>query len=201
MSLLLSAAGILTVAIGFASQTSASNIISGLFLIGEKPFEIGEVIKIGDTTGEVISIDLLSVKLRTFDNLYVRIANENLIKSEITNLNRFPLRRVDLVLGLDYSQDLKQALEVLSLVAAHNPLCFEEPKPLFIFKGFSDSSVDLQFSVWARQENFLEVKNALHIEIKEAFDERGIPFPFPQRTVHMAAAGYLPTLKADQDAV
>ena len=90
MSLLLGAAGILTVALGFASQTSASNIISGLFLIGEKPFEIGEVIRIGGTTGEVISIDLLSVKLRTMDNLYVRIANENLIKSEITNLNRFP---------------------------------------------------------------------------------------------------------------
>lgn len=186
MSLLLGAAGILTVALGFASQTSASNIISGLFLIGEKPFEIGEVIRIGGTTGEVISIDLLSVKLRTFDNLYVRIANENLIKSEITNLNRFPIRRVDLTIGLDYRQDLKKAMEVILQVADVNPLCLDEPKPVFVFQAYADSAINVQFSVWARQENFLEVRNAMYIDIKEAFDANGISIPFPQRTIHVA---------------
>lgn len=186
MSLLLGAAGILTVALGFASQTSASNIISGLFLIGEKPFEIGEAIRIGGTTGEVISIDLLSVKLRTFDNLYVRIANENLIKSEITNLNRFPIRRIDLTIGLDYQQDLNEAMQVMGQVADENPLCMDEPKPMFIFQSYADSAINVQFSVWARQENFLEVRNAMYIDIKEAFDANGITIPFPQRTIHVA---------------
>ena len=76
LSILVGAAGILSVAVGFASQTSASNLISGLFLVAERPFSVGDVITLGATTGEVLSIDLLSVKLRTLDNLYVRIPNE-----------------------------------------------------------------------------------------------------------------------------
>src|SRR5690554_7225950 len=81
LEVVLGAAGILTVAIGFASQTSASNIISGLFLVMEKPFEIGDMIEVDATAGEVIAIDLLSVKIRTPDNLFVRVPNETLIKS------------------------------------------------------------------------------------------------------------------------
>ena len=96
LGVLLGAAGILTVAIGFASQTSASNLISGLFLLAEKPFAIGDTIRVGTTTGEVLSVDLLSVKLRTFDNLYVRIPNESLIKAEMTNLTKFPIRRLEI---------------------------------------------------------------------------------------------------------
>lgn len=100
LSILLGAAGIFTVAIGFASQTSASNLISGLFLMIERPFSISDVIKVNDITGEVISIDLLSVKLRTFDNLFVRIPNESMIKSAVTTLTKFPIRRVDLKIGI-----------------------------------------------------------------------------------------------------
>ncbi len=99
---LLGAAGILTLAIGFASQTSVSNIISGLFIILERSIEVGDVIKVGSTTGEVIAIDLLSTKLRTFDNLLVRIPNETMIKAEITTLTRFPIRRLDLRIGVAY---------------------------------------------------------------------------------------------------
>lgn len=181
---LLGAAGILTVALGFASQTSASNIISGLFLLGEKAFAVGDVIRIGTTTGEVLSIDLLSVKLRTFDNLYVRVANENLIKSEITNLTRFPIRRVDLQIGVAYKEDLERVFAVLTEVADRNPLCLEEPNPQFIFQGYGESSLNFQFSVWALRENFLALKNAIHLEIKEAFDAAGIEIPFPHRALY-----------------
>lgn len=80
LNVLLGAASVLTVAIGFASQTSASNFISGIFLMAERSFVIGDVIKVGNTVGEVLSIDLLSVKVRTFDNLFVRLPNEALIK-------------------------------------------------------------------------------------------------------------------------
>lgn len=183
LGVLLGAAGILTVALGFASQTSASNLISGLFLIGERPFVVGDVIRVGTTTGEVLSIDLLSVKLRTFDNLFVRIPNETLIKSEITNLTRFPIRRVDLQIGVAYKEDIDRVREVLTAVAERNPLCLTEPKPLFIFLGFGESGINIQFSVWAERDNFLELKNRIQTEIKQAFERAGIEIPYPHRVV------------------
>ena len=184
LNVLLGAAGILTVAVGFASQTSASNLISGMFLLVERPFSIGDIIKIGNTTGEVLNIDLLSVKLRTFDNLFVRIPNETLIKSEITTLTRFPIRRFDLQMGVAYKEDIEHVKTVLSEVAEANPLCLEEPKPLFIHQGFGESSVNFQFSVWAKRENFLDLRNSIQIEIQEAFNKAGIEIPFPHRTIY-----------------
>lgn len=187
LSVLLGAAGVLSVALGFASQTSASNLISGLFLIGEKPFQLGDTIKVGNTTGEVLSIDLLSVKLRTFDNLFVRIPNESLIKSEVTNLTRFPIRRFDLLMGVAYKEQIATVRKVLHEVADKNPLCLDEPAPMFLFLGFGDSALNIQFSVWSKRENFRELRNSLQEEIKLAFDQAGIEIPFPQRTVHLAA--------------
>lgn len=184
LSVVLGAAGVLSVALGFASQTSASNLISGLFLVTEAPFGIGDIIKVGNYTGEVLSIDLLSVKLRTFDNLFVRIPNETLIKSEIVNLTRFPIRRVDLQLGIAYKEDIALVRELLIKVADEFPLCLDEPRPLVIFQGFGNSSLDLQFSIWAKRENFLEVRNRLPERIKQAFDENGIEIPFPHVSVY-----------------
>jgi len=184
---ILGAAGILSVAIGFASQTSASNVISGLFLLGEKPFSIGDVIKVGETLGEVLSIDLLSVKLRTFDNLFVRIANENLIKSEITNLTRFPIRRIDLQVGVAYKEDMRKVMKILDEVADANPLVLANPNPLFIFKGYGDSALEFQFSVWTLRENYLQTMNSIKVEIKETFDANDIEIPFPHRTLYMGS--------------
>ncbi|MFC2085635.1 mechanosensitive ion channel family protein [Bacteroidota bacterium] len=184
IGILLGAAGFLTVAIGFASQSSASNIISGLFLLGEKSFEVGDVIRVGTTTGEVLSIDLLSVKIRTFDNLFVRVANENVIKSEITNLSRFPIRRLDMKIGVAYKEDLKLVFRVLEGVADANTLCLDEPVPLFIFEGYGDSALTLQFSVWCERNNFLQLKNQMHLEVKAAFDKHGIEIPFPHRSLY-----------------
>lgn len=184
LGVLLGAAGVLSVAIGFASQTSASNLISGLFLIGEQPFQIGDVIKVGNTTGEVLSIDLLSVKLRTFDNLFVRIPNESLIKSEVTNLTRFPIRRFDLLLGVAYKEDIATVRKVLFEVADQNPLSLDEPAPAFLFTGFGDSALNIQFSVWSTTENFRALRNSLQEEIKVAFDQAGIEIPFPHRTLY-----------------
>ncbi len=184
-SVLLGAAGILTVAAGFASQTSASNLISGLFLIAERPFVVGDAIKVGDTTGEVLSVDLLSVKLRTFDNVYVRVPNESLIKSEIVNFSRFPIRRIDVAVSVARHEDIGRVREVLMQVAEEEPLCLAEPSPLFIFLGFGESALNIQFSVWAQRENFLVVKNGIQEAIKRAFDACGITIPFPQRDVHV----------------
>jgi len=184
LSVLLGAASVLTVAIGFASQTSASNFISGLFLMAERSFTIGDVIKVGSTVGEVLSIDLLSVKVRTYENLFVRLPNEALIKSEVTTLTKFPIRRLDMKIGIAYKENIAHVKAVLDKVAANNPLCLEEPKPVFIFQGFEESSLGLQFSVWAKRENFLELKNTMYEQIKLAFDEADIEIPFPHVSIY-----------------
>lgn len=184
LGVLLGAAGILTVAVGFASQTSASNVISGLFLLGERPFKVGDIIRVNQTTGEVLSIDLLSVKLRTFENLFVRIPNETMIKSEVTNLRHFPIRRIDINVGVAYKEDMCFVREVLLEVADRNPLCLEEPAPSILFQLFGDSSIDHTLRVWARSENFLALRNSIPVEIKEAFDKHGIEIPFPHRTLY-----------------
>lgn len=183
LSVLLGAAGVLTVALGFASQTSVSNLISGLFLIGERAFEVGETVKIGDVTGDVLAIDWMSVKLRTFDNLMVRVPNETVLKAQITNLTRFPIRRLDQLLGVAYGTDLDRVRELLMGIAHGNPLCLDEPKPILFHKGFGDSAIQLQFSVWILTPNFIEVKNLLPQEIAGAFEGAGIEIPFPQRTL------------------
>ena len=184
LNVLLGAASVLTVAIGFASQTSASNFISGIFLMAERSFVIGDVIKVGSTVGEVLSIDLLSVKVRTFDNLFVRLPNEALIKSEVTTFTKFPIRRLDMKIGVAYKENIAKVKGILEKVAFDNPLCLEEPKPLYIFQGFEDSSLSLQFSVWAKRENFLELKNSMYEQIKNAFDEENIEIPFPHMTLY-----------------
>jgi small-conductance mechanosensitive channel len=184
LGVLLGAAGLLTVALGFASQTSASNLISGLFLIAERPFVVGNIITVEGVTGEVLSIDLLSVKLRTFDNLYVRVPNETIIKTRVTNNSHFPIRRFDMAVGVAYKEDLDRVRTILNEVADRNPLVLTEPAPLFIFMGFGDSSLDMQFSVWAQRETWLEMRNQMHLQVKAAFDAHGVEIPFPHRTLY-----------------
>jgi small-conductance mechanosensitive channel len=107
-----------------------------------------------------------------------------MIKSEVTNLRRFPVRRVDLQVGVAYREDLREVREVLLEVADRNPLCLSEPAPSVLFDGFADSSMNYQFRVWAKTENFLDLRNSIPVEIKEAFDEHGIEIPFPHRTLY-----------------
>lgn len=184
LGILLGTAGILTVALAFASQTSMSNLISGLFLIAENPFQVGDLVQIGTTVGEVLEIDLLSVKLRRFDNTFVRLPNELLIKSEFWTLTKFPIRRLDLKFGVAYKEDIGRVRDILVEVADKNPLCLEEPRPLFIFQGFGDSALEIQFSVWVLKDNFLSLRNSIQEEIKRAFDMAGIEIPFPHRTLY-----------------
>jgi small-conductance mechanosensitive channel len=185
---LLGAAGILGIALGFASQTSVSNVISGFFLMAEQPFVVDDVIQIGPTTGRVLSIDMISVKLRTFDNRFVRIPNETIVKSEVTTITRFPIRRVDVELGVAYKEDVARVREVLLDVARLNPRCLMEPEPVIVFRGYGESSLDFLFGVWAAREHWLELKNSIHEGIKARFDAEGIEIPFPHRTLYVGSA-------------
>ncbi len=185
---LLGAAGIAGVAIGFAAQTSLSNIISGIFLISEQPFAVGDVIKIGETTGIVLSIDLLSVKLRLFDNKFVRIPNENIIKGEVTNITRFPIRRYDINMGVAYKEDIVRVMKILKEVANKNPYCLDEPEPTFIFLNFGNSALEFLFAVWFVKTDFVKLRNTLMPEIKRRFDEENIEIPFPHQSLYVGAA-------------
>lgn len=188
LSYLLGAAGVLTIAVGFAAQTAMSNLISGIFLLGERPFRVGDVIEVDGQRGTVLAIDLLSVKLRTPDNLMVRIPTESLLKSVVSNITHYPIRRLNLPIGVAYHEDLERVEDILHAVADGIPECLQEPAPRVIFLGFGDSSMNLQFSVWVTQEAYLDLLTGLPIAVKRAFDDAGVEIPFPQRTVHMPSA-------------
>ncbi|MFP4355703.1 MAG: mechanosensitive ion channel family protein [Phycisphaerae bacterium] len=188
LTALLGAAGIAGIAIGFASQTSISNIISGLFMISEKPFSVGDVIQVGNTTGIVLSIDLLAVKLRTFDNKFVRIPNETLIKSEVTNITRYPIRRLDIKLSVAYKEDVEKVRQILKEIASGNPHSLDEPEPLILFTNFGESGLEFLFGVWFAKMDFLTLRNSIMQEIKRRFDAEGIEIPFAHRTLYAGKA-------------
>lgn len=182
------AAGVIGLVVGIASQTSIGNIISGFFLVSEKSFEIGDIIRIGDKTGTVYSIDLLSIKIRTFDNLLIRIPNQTVISTELINVTRFPIRRMDIIVSVAYKENLTTVKSVLESVARNNPLCLDEPEPVIIFQNYGASGIDITMGVWVERTNFLKVKNAVFMEIKEAFNKEGIEIPFPHISLYTGEA-------------
>jgi small-conductance mechanosensitive channel len=188
LTALLGAAGIVGIAVGFASQTSVSNIISGLFLISEKPFAVGDAIRIGATTGIIQSIDLLSIKLRTFDNLFVRIPNEKILTSEVTNITRFPIRRMDIMLQVSYREDLDRVRAVLTTIARGNRYCLDEPAPVILCTEFKESGVELLFGLWFSKADFMNLKNSIMQDIRKRFMAEGIGIPYPTRTLHVVDA-------------
>jgi small-conductance mechanosensitive channel len=188
LTALLGAAGIVGIAVGFASQTSVSNIISGLFLISEKPFAVGDAIRIGTTTGIIQSIDLLSIKLRTFDNLFVRIPNEKILTSEVTNITRFPIRRMDIMLQVSYGENLERVRGVLAHVARANRYCLDEPAPVILCTEFKESGVELLFGLWFSKADFMNLKNSIMQDIRTRFAAEGIAIPYPTRTLKFADA-------------
>ena len=188
VSALLGAAGIVGIAIGFASQTSMSNIVSGLFLIWEKPFALGDVIRIGSTTGIIQSIDLLSVKIRTFDNLFIRIPNEKILSSEVTNITRFPIRRMDITLQVGYREDLDRVHDVLKSIARESRYSLDEPEPIVMFTDFKDSGIEVLFALWFAKADFLNLKNSIMKDITSRFRAEGIEMPFPHRVIVQSEA-------------
>lgn len=178
------AAGVIGLVVGVASQASIGNIVSGFFMVSEKSFELGDVIRIGTTTGTVYAIDLLSVKLRTFDNLLVRIPNQTVISSEVTNITKFPIRRYDIDLSVAYKEDLGKVKTVLENIVSANPLCLDEPAPVIIFRGFGDSGINIMLGVWFEKANLSKVRESIFREIKAAFDAEGIEIPFPHLSIY-----------------
>ena len=181
---LLGAAGIIGIAIGFASQTSVSNIISGLFLIAEKPFMVNDVISVGNLTGQVLSIDILSVKLRTFDNKFVRIPNETLIKSEVTTITRFPIRRLEIPLAIAYKENIQRVKQIILEVINSNPIALQEPLPEVRIESIGNFSIDLKVIIWAEKDDYLTLKNSILEELKLTLDNQQIEMAIPLFAMH-----------------
>jgi small-conductance mechanosensitive channel len=184
LGVLLGAAGVATVAIGFASQTSLSNVISGFFLFGERPFKIGDLIEADGVTGEVLAVDLISTKLRTFDNHYVRIPNETLLKNKVVNFTRFPIRRLDLEIPIAYGEQLDRVRQLLLAIADRNAHCLAEPAPVLFVKSFGSSALSAQFSVWCDTPAFLLLRTSLTEEILRSFEQHGIRRPYTHQVLH-----------------
>lgn len=185
ISAILGAAGIAGVAIGFAAQTSISNIISGLFVITERAFKINDTIEVNGTIGTVQAINLLSVILKTFDSQYVRIPNETIIKANLINYSQFPYRRVKTELSVAYGTDLRRTEQILLAVAKNNAFTLDDPAPSILWTSFSSSSIDFTLMTWTKIEDFGNLRNSLFIEIDEKLKQENIIVPFQQLDIHI----------------
>jgi small-conductance mechanosensitive channel len=170
-------ATIVTLGIGFASQTAVSNVISGLFLVFEQPFVVGDQIEYKGIVGELLSIDLLSIKIRTSNNSQVRIPNEELLKNQFINLTHFPKRRLDIRLRVSMSQDMDKVREVLFDLARKNMLVLDNPAPQLLFTEFNEAAIVFDFAVWVEKEFFDKLKHSLTYDIQKAFSQHGFKLP------------------------
>ncbi|QTQ15020.1 mechanosensitive ion channel family protein [Treponema parvum] len=183
------AAGVAGVAIGFAAQTSVSNIISGLFVLSEKAMKIGDLVTIDGVTGVVDSTDLLSVKIHTLDNQLVRVPNSTIINKNFLNTSYFPQRRMTIGVSVSYDTDMTLALETLKKAPAFCPTVLREPEPAAWFDKFGEKGIDLVLAVWFKSEDFLQTKNSAFIAIKKVYDEAGIEIPYYKLNVKMLSGG------------
>ncbi|AHE66527.1 mechanosensitive ion channel family protein [Legionella oakridgensis] len=183
MTVLLGAAGVFTVALSFASQTAASNLVSGIFLLFERPFKVGDLIKIKDLMGVVDSIDLLSTKIKTSENMRIRIPNETIMKSDIINMSFFDTQRIDILIGVAYSSDIDHVKAVLMQLVNEQEAVKKEPAAQVIINKFGDAAIELKFMVWTQTSQTSAVKNQLQEAIKRRFDQEKIEIPFSQMTL------------------
>lgn len=181
---LLGAAGIAGIAIGFAAQTSVSNVISGLFVITERAFKIGDIIEISGIIGTVQSIDLLSVALKTFDSQYVRVPNETIIKANLINYSHFPLRRIKTELSVPYGIDLRRVETILIDTAKKSRFIVDDPAPSVLWTAFDSSGISCALLAWTSVQDYGSARNSIFIDIDERLKAEGIEIPFDQLVVH-----------------
>ena len=179
------AAGIAGVAIGFAAQTSVSNLISGLFVITEGAIKIGDTIIVDGITGVVDSINLISVTVHTLDNEMVRIPNSTIINTNLMNKSFHSKRRLTVTCPIAYGNDLQLALDTYLKAAASCPTVLKDPAPAAWINQFGDSGIDITVAVWFDPKDFLQTKSDLHIAITREKAAVGLETPFNRLDVSM----------------
>ena len=186
LSGLLVAGGITGIILGFASQSVVSNLVSGIFLLWEKPIKIGDQISIDGVMGFVEDVNVLSTIIRTYDGLYVRIPNEKLFTSNITNYVAHIARRFEYVIGIRYSDDAEKAIEIIKKLIEEHPFVLKNPEPQVFVDNLGESSVNIIVRVWAPTTEWYSVKMEMLWKIKTELEKNGIEIPFPQRVVWFA---------------
>jgi small conductance mechanosensitive channel len=174
--------------IAFALQNSLSNFASGILMLVYRPFDTGDFVNVAGTVGKVESMNLLSTQLRTPDNQIVIVPNNSVWGDVITNVTGITQRRVDMVFGIGYGDDIDKTQRVLEEIVNGHALVLQEPAPVVKLHELGDSSVNFICRPWVRPENYWDVYWDITREVKRRFDAEGISIPFPQRDVHLYQA-------------
>lgn len=177
--------GAASLAIGLALKDSLANFSSGIMLILFRPFQVGDFVVIGGESGTVKQISIFSTILHTGDNQKKIIPNGSISNATITNVTANPTRRVDLVVGIGYDDDIRAAKETLEAIVAEEELVLSDPAPFVAVSELADSSVNLVVRPWVKTEDYWTVYFKLTEKIKLTFDKKNISFPYPQQDVHM----------------
>jgi len=179
---LIAAAGL---AVGFALQGSLSNFAAGVMMIMFRPFKIGDFVEAGGVAGSVEEILMFQTIMKTPDNKRIIVPNSAITGGNITNYSANPTRRVDMVFGCGYGDDLRQAKEVLMQILKDHPAVLDDPEPTVAVGELADSSVNFNVRPWVKSADYWTVYWDVHEQVKLKFDEAGVSIPFPQRDVHM----------------
>lgn len=183
---LIVAGGFLGIVIGFASQSVVSNLISGIFLMIEKPVKQGERIDIQGTDifGKLLEIGAFSSKIQLYDGTVIRVPNEKVFTSNLRTFSLSQVRRTETSFGIAYKEDITKTIDVVREAIRKNmPYVLMEPQPDFLVKELGDNSVNILVRVWHPRDNWDEVSPLSLAIIKKALDEAGIEIPFPQRVI------------------
>ena len=175
--------------IGFAMQDTLGNFVNGIMLLVYQPFDVGDVVEVGGVTGIVDSVSLVSTTIKTFDNKRVLVPNKSVWGQVITNITVSGTRRIDLVFGIGYGDDVEKAQAVLERLVESHELVLKDPAPTIKVDALADSSVNFIVRPWVKSGDFGTVRWDLIKSVKLEFDREGINFPFPQREVHLIQQG------------
>ncbi len=182
----LAAAGFMSIAVAFAAQTSVSNVISGVFLLIDKPFETGDAIEANGTEGIVLSVGLLSTKLKTFDNLLVRIPNEKLLKSTIKNFSFYDKRRYDIEISLNLNEDMGKVKKAVFEVTDNCSFILTKPEPpLLIIGKPASSGITVTLRVWLERTAFTVNSSTLNELIKSCLEDNNIAISIPKGEIFL----------------
>lgn len=179
---LVGAAGL---AIGLALQGSLQNFAAGVMLIIFRPFKAGDFVEAGGTSGVVEDISIFSTTMKTPDNREVIIPNGAIYGGTITNYSAKETRRIDMVFGIGYDDDIRLAKEIINEVVSADERVLKEPETLIAVSDLADSSVNFAVRPWVKSGDYWGVKFDLTEKIKLAFDEKGISIPYPQMDLHL----------------
>ncbi|WP_294428524.1 mechanosensitive ion channel family protein [uncultured Treponema sp.] len=191
------AAGIAGVAIGFAAQTTVSNLISGIFIVTEKTMKIGDFIEVDGVSGTVDKVSLLSIMVHTPDNQLIRIPSSAIINTKLKNYSTYDYRRYVFDVSVDYSTDLDKALDVLKSVPARCSLVVNDNPnyaPKVLLTDCRDSGIGMNLIVWCERQNFFDMKTEVCKNVVKAFNENSINIPYNRLDVSMLTDKTIPSL-------